>query len=168
MACKILAGTPVAFAARQLPGQHSASPWRTMLVGDPLFTLIGEQTPRIQIEAIEGAQPVMQPEDTAPLTARLRDTVLVQRQAARELALTCLEKPDPLEADDLARAVWVLYGHGTFDTLSALSDELLKGHRMARILVHLSRLTSTQYDPQKEIINRTRINDPSRGENSSD
>lgn len=149
MACKILAGTPVAFAARLLPGQHGASPWRLMLVGDPLFTLTESLRPRLQIEAIESATRVVRPDDTAPPAPRLCDTLLVNGHVAKELALACLDKPHALEADDLIRTVSVLYRHGAFDTLSLIPDELLTRHRMASVLVHLSRLTSGNTDTQE-------------------
>ncbi len=145
MVHKIKAGTPIAFAARKIslsPGM-GAVPWRLMLVGDPLYVLRESAATRVPSDPIEAAPPVALSDDGL-LTDRLRDAVLVDSEAALPLASQCLQQVETLEPDDLVRAVAVLYAQKRFGFLNDVSDAIAARHKMAEVMVRLSRLSRGQ------------------------
>lgn len=58
MIAKYLAGTPLAFAARQHPGQPMYRPWKLMLFGDPLLAWRAEPADRIAEGVPEAAKAI--------------------------------------------------------------------------------------------------------------
>ncbi len=148
MAQRILAGTPVAFAARQMVGQMGATPWRLMLIGDPLFTLTDAHADRIELEPGPNFRPIERLGDDASAPQRLSQAVLIDRESTLPLALACVNQAEDLKADDLARAAWVLYRAGRHDALAPMSGPAVERHRMTGILLHLSRLAAGWYEQQ--------------------
>ena len=143
MVRKIMAGTPLAFAARKVtlsPGPVGAVPWRLMLVGDPLYALRETAASRVVSDPIEAAQAVAASEDDS-LIVRLRDATLIDLETALPLAAQCLKHAETLAPDDLVRAVSVLYAKKRYGFLSAIPDGVAARHKMAAVMVRLSRLS---------------------------
>jgi hypothetical protein len=133
MALKILAGTPLAFAARKVAGQQLSLPWRLMLIGDPLYALRDEPARRVAAPQLPGQDD--------PRLQFLRDGLLFDRMLAIDVALQLAKRPDDLEDRDLVRVASVLYGADRNDELGEIPDGTAQRHPMAAVLVRLSRLS---------------------------
>jgi len=87
LAVKFNAGTPLAVAARHLPGHPMYRPWRLMLIGDPLFALRDAPAERIDEPLpLEGAVPTELDDPSLAQFAKL--TPAQQRGAVFHAAAT--------------------------------------------------------------------------------
>ena len=133
MALRVLAGTPVAFAARRLRGQPMSTPWKLMLIGDPLFTLRAEPVARAAPPTIKGTTRVTwPPPNDATLGHQLRDAVMIQPDAALEIAGQCVQSAATLDASDLARTALVLWAQEQGKQLIQMDPHLARRHPIAR------------------------------------
>lgn len=153
---KVLAGTPIAFAARQVIGQMASRPWRLMLVGDPLYTLRGRKEGRVIEKEITGSRPVTAPDGTRSAHSSLADAALVDQQKTPSFALICLKQAENLEPADVIRATWALFANQQYTAVAALPVEVVDRHPLVGVLVGLSR---QQLDRQVPSTMRPRADD---------
>jgi len=128
-ALKTAAGTPLAFAARRTPGHPLYRPWKTFLVGDPLFALRDEPAERKPGVPLDEARPI--PED-----ASLRDRAVLGRTDLAQAAMAALEDPADLTPGDLAQACYQLtLAPGAGARLAELPAAEARRHPIAAALV---------------------------------
>lgn len=140
MAAKIRAGTPPAFAARQIVGQERALPWRLMLVGDPLYMLRAEPAPRDPMPTVTHAVRVDPGEDRNDPRHALRTAVLLGDPGASALAEALLEQAEILSPDDLILVLGTLYRAGQHAAVARVPHRTARTHAMASVLARLSRV----------------------------
>jgi len=134
LALRAMAGTPLAFAARHLPGHPMYRPWKTMLIGDPLFSLRVSPATRVQADAIAGAQ-VVAAREGEPLIARFRDAALSGDPAAVRYAAQALQTPDELSNGDLLLAAVTIHNAGAGAALSTVQPDVAARHPLVKQMV---------------------------------
>lgn len=133
--------TPLASAARQLPGYPYDQPWKQLLIGDPLFCLRAEPAERVGADALAGepfagaeavrARPGAERSDFR----RFVDRVLSGEGDAAGPAERLLRRPRRVRRDVLAQVVRVLYRQGKHGVLREISPEDVARHPVAAALV---------------------------------
>ncbi len=106
MANKVMAGTPLAFAARRLPGEVMYAPWKLTVIGDPLFALHEERPERLEADAMPGAPVKLNEQD--PLPRRYLDALLTGSDQAPALAGALLADGVNPQRDVLTRVAFEL------------------------------------------------------------
>jgi hypothetical protein len=148
MAAKIDRGTPLAFAARQLPGHPMYKPWKLMAVGDPLFVLRDQAPARKNDLPLQRTQVVrFEADDQAKPGRRLRDALFdpatgfgqsPHSRAMRRIVQALVEgikQPEQLSPDELARTTWWLDQLDKPLVAAEVDPELAMGHPIARVMV---------------------------------
>ncbi len=134
MAMKVAAGTPLAFAARQMPGHPLYRPWKLVVLGDPLLSLRDEPARRLEPITMDNTTPLTLDEATDP-GGRLLAAALGSPNEALKPAVECLRHAEDVTPDALARAVKVVYDHGGARAVAALDAETAKRHPIAEAMV---------------------------------
>jgi hypothetical protein len=134
LAHKAMAGTPLAFAARQMPGHPLYRPWKLVVLGDPLYSL--RDTPAARVEPID--LPNTRPADPAAAkdaAGQLALAVITEPSNALAAAARCLKQADTIAPDALARAAQVVYDKGGYRALAALDPAAARRHPISHALV---------------------------------
>ncbi len=140
MTNKVIAGTPLAFAARQSPGHPMYQPWRLVTLGDPLFSLREFPAKRIPPITLSNAKPLTD-HNAADPQQQLRHAMWIAPEKAIRPAVACLKDATNLEPDVLARAVKLVFDLKGYRALAALDLQAVRKHDMAKILVWESLIT---------------------------
>ena len=154
MSHKVMAGAPLAFAARQLPGNVMSQPWRLMLVGDPLFALRDEPATRVDMPPLPGAVQINKrtaSDAQQPARQRLRDAAMIMQPGDEaQLAITelALQNPTELDDSDLVRAMYTLWWAGRRKAMAEVDVEQMRRHPLTHALGrrHLSGIYRRQLD----------------------
>ncbi len=148
MAAKIARGTPLAFAARQIPGHPMYKPWKLMTIGDPLFVLRPQPPARNNDLPLEDTTTVRfaASNQTEP-GQRLRDALFDRAtgfgrspdsQAMREVVKALVQgikQPEQLSPDELARTTWWLDQLDKPLVGADVDPQLAMKHPIARVMV---------------------------------
>lgn len=134
LAHKAMAGTPLAFGARQMPGHPLYRPWKLVALGDPLYSL--RETLAVRVEPID--LPNTRPADPAKAQGaveKLTLAAILDPAGALPAAAACLKQAETLAPDALARAAQVVYDKGGYRALAALDPATAKRHPISHALV---------------------------------
>jgi len=121
MSVKVMAGTPLAFAARKMPGLPLSQPWRLGLIGDPLYVLREEPASRVAPDENDALTPVTIDAQGQALSAKLRAAVTTGSDAAAQVAKEMIAQAEDHKPGDLRLAAWTLYRARTFGEVAMMS-----------------------------------------------
>jgi hypothetical protein len=146
-ASKMAAGSPLAFALRLDLSLPSGSPWKLMLIGDPLFALRDNPAERINAGAFDGIDwQDWQATGHDSATRALREAAVNQSANLAGIAHRWLQlhlqhgeadasNNPALDGSDLARALMALYDAERFETLAKVPPVIARQHPIASALV---------------------------------
>lgn len=130
LATKALAGTPVAMATKHSPGTPMARPWKTMVVGNPLWAWRDKPAKRRAVDAIPAARPITPPDpgDAVGGLVHVRLTGGKVTGPMLESAFNSLADATP---DQVARVVHEAAAAKRSDLIGAADPGVLSQHPLA-------------------------------------
>ena len=136
MSAKVLAGTPLAFASRKVPGQPYYGPWKLMLIGDPLYSL-RHPAPRIEGTPLTNARPVQAVRaGVATPQQLLRNAALTDETELLSPALACASQSKSLQPDVMACVAATLYKNAKYAELADVNVKTAASHPIAAAFVY--------------------------------
>lgn len=131
-ATKVLAGTPLAFASRQMPMTPLSRPWRTALIGDPLYSYRHMPARRVaQLPEAIGKRGAVEPVDFK---------AMIEPATSLDQAVKALDAAADQSSDAVLLQAWRAWKGGQYQALLALSPELARSDPriawMTRLAAH--------------------------------
>lgn len=140
MAHKIAAGTPFAFAARQMPGTPMARPWKLAAFGDPLYALRPSPANRQPVRPIAYTRAINEKRSADDLSISFHNALLTDADRALPLARLVLKQPEIEDRSDLKRAAWTLYQNEQYQELAVIKPDKVRTSYLAQWVVWRSGL----------------------------
>lgn len=164
IAHKAYAGTPLAFAARHIPGHPMYVPWRVALIGDPLYTLRETPAKRLDLDLYKDQPKLVEllkfeiAKENKDWPAILRLSIIVHTAQPNSsigddsrgmtiAAINALKERDKLHPSDLGQIALRLKIADNIKPLADISPELAIKHPIAKSAYRIQ-----LYDQYKEIL----------------